>query len=110
MWYALCFEGDVYHNAILALGERTGQACQDCLENRSVGDELAWGQDLHSPQYLHKKFLFCQVRFLFTMVFDTSRKFIMELGAFRDKRFMYVACPKEFYRFTNVKVFCNDIT
>ena len=59
MRYALCLEGDVYHNVILTLGERTGQACQDCLENRSVGDELAWGQDLHSPQNLHKEFLFC---------------------------------------------------
>ena len=37
--------------ALVLFGERTGQACQDCLENRSVGDELAWGQDLHSPHF-----------------------------------------------------------
>ena len=33
------------------LGERTGQACQDRLENGSVGVELTWGQDLHSPHF-----------------------------------------------------------
>ena len=43
------FAGDYVSKAVF-FGERTGQACQDCLENRSVGDELAWGQDLHSPQ------------------------------------------------------------
>ena len=49
----------------------------------------------------------CDVHFMNILGTSKSPISLMELGAFRDKRFMYVACPKEFYRFTNVKVFCE---
>lgn len=49
----------------------------------------------------------CDINFMNILGTSKSPISLMEIGAFKDKRYVYIACPEEFYRFDNVRVFCQ---